>query len=259
MNRVRHATLEIAIAASVLVHGAVALVLSDAPLALIRNGPEESSRIAISLVASPPVAAAPPIAEPAKTPPPAMPAAASAPPPPELQPAPVEPLPVLTARAPRAAAPRFVPEPVPLPIPASPPSPEATSTPVETETMAAVEAPSAVASSATSPPSSASANAPMSPEARVDAMPSYVAEVRRRIEAKKRYPSLARRKREEGRVVARVSIDSGGELRGVELDGNAPLSLRRATRSAIHGASPFPVPPRGELLVEISVLWKVRR
>jgi TonB family protein len=91
----------------------------------------------------------------------------------------------------------------------------------------------------------------------IDPLPDYVADVRSRIESKKRYPAMARRRSEEGLVVARVSIGTDGRVAELEIDGAGPLSLRRATRAAVENAAPFPMPPRGAVVIEVPIRWRV--
>ncbi len=252
----RRPTLLVSLGASVVFHGLVAFALWESQFRTEPATESVSSRIAITLVSN---AATQSIDEPLVVPPVA----------PVLPPPPVAGVPRPKVKPPVESLSKKPPviRPAAMASPAlpevSPPaevlpdtlSDEISSPNASTSALAAVEASDAVAreqiAAGTIPAREA--------EARPDAMPSYVAEVRRRIESKKRYPAMARRRREEGRVLARVSISSNGALRGLDLEEKAPLSLRRATRSAIQGAAPFPVPPRGEVMVEISVVWQVRR
>lgn len=93
---------------------------------------------------------------------------------------------------------------------------------------------------------------------RIDLLPGYVAEVRARIERQKRYPTMARRRGDEGLVLVRVSIASNGDLDSVDIAGQASAFLLRATREAVERARPFPMPPRGSVTIEIPVRWRVR-
>lgn len=86
----------------------------------------------------------------------------------------------------------------------------------------------------------------------------YVEAVRERIEARKRYPSMARKRAVEGRVVARVAIRADGRVSAVEFDGGAPALLRRATDDAIREAAPYPAPPAGALTIELPVDYSLR-
>jgi len=125
---------------------------------------------------------------------------------------------------------------------------------VPTETSASL---SPTASPVSGPPA-VSAGRPAKSEA-VDLLSSYVAEVRARIEQQKRYPAMARRREEEGVVLARVAIAPNGELDALDLEGEASVFLQRATREAVERARPFPTPPRGAVTIEIPVRWEVRR
>lgn len=86
----------------------------------------------------------------------------------------------------------------------------------------------------------------------------YVDEVRARIEARKRYPAMARKRSVEGRVVARVEIRADGRVAAIEFDGGAPPLLRRATDEAIRSAAPYPAPPAGAMTIELPVDYALR-
>lgn len=86
----------------------------------------------------------------------------------------------------------------------------------------------------------------------------YVEEIRARIEARKRYPAMARKRSVEGRVVARVVIRADGRVSAVEFDGGAPALLRRATDDAIRAAAPYPAPPAGAMTIELPVDYSLR-
>lgn len=86
----------------------------------------------------------------------------------------------------------------------------------------------------------------------------YVEAVRARIEARKRYPAMARKRSVEGRVVARVEIRADGRVSAIEFDGGAPALLRRATDEAIRSAAPYPAPPAGAMTIELPVDYSLR-
>lgn len=86
----------------------------------------------------------------------------------------------------------------------------------------------------------------------------YVEEVRARIEARKRYPAMARKRSVEGRVVARVEIRADGRVSAIDFDGGAPALLRRATDEAIRSAAPYPAPPAGAMTIELPVDYSLR-
>lgn len=91
-----------------------------------------------------------------------------------------------------------------------------------------------------------------------DRLARYVESLRSRVEGRKRYPPLARKRSVEGRVIARLVIRADGDLDSLELRGtNSPL-LRRATRDAIRSAAPYPAPPDGALTIELPIDYSLR-
>lgn len=88
-------------------------------------------------------------------------------------------------------------------------------------------------------------------------MAAYVRAIRARIDERKSYPALARRRAEEGLVRARLVINESGGLEGVELSGDRSLPLRRATQEAVEAAAPFMPPPAGGVVIEVSLRWRV--
>ncbi|MEZ4331649.1 MAG: TonB family protein [Myxococcota bacterium] len=91
-----------------------------------------------------------------------------------------------------------------------------------------------------------------------DRLARYVEAIRSRVEDRKRYPPLARKRSVEGRVVARVAIGADGRIDAVEYDGRAEPLLRRATESAIRAAAPYPAPPDGAITIELPVDYSLR-
>lgn len=91
-----------------------------------------------------------------------------------------------------------------------------------------------------------------------DRLARYVEAIRSRIEGRKRYPPLARKRSVEGRVVARVAIGVDGRIRSVEYDRGAQPLLRRATEDAIRAAAPYPAPPDGALTIELPIDYSLR-
>jgi len=158
------------------------------------------------------------------------------------------------------------PQPAPEPVlDAGPPDPEARSLEsAPTTTLAAVDpeaASNAARSEARFSDPSGSADLPStrpSAEDESNRLARYVEAVRERIEARKRYPSMARKRAVEGRVVARVAIRADGRVSAVEFDGGAPALLRRATDDAIREAAPYPAPPAGALTIELPVDYSLR-
>jgi len=88
-----------------------------------------------------------------------------------------------------------------------------------------------------------------------DRLAVYMAEVRSRVAAHKRYPSMARSRGIEGLVIVRVAIGADGSLESVEVAGEGSGVLARATRQAVERAAPFPVPPRSDLSFEIPIRY----
>ena len=86
---------------------------------------------------------------------------------------------------------------------------------------------------------------------------SYRALLADRIERHKRYPSLARRRRLEGTVVAELTIGSGGDLESVRFPERAHRLLARSTEDAISRAAPFPPPPGGALRIRVPLDYRI--
>lgn len=156
------------------------------------------------------------------------------------------------ALATRAQEPRELPAALTPPGPAPRPEAEAATTTAPGGTGAEVVAPNVASQGPGGGTGEASApgdQATPGAGARGDveaAVASYVALVRERIEAHKRYPGLARSRRAEGTVVALVHLEPGGGVRGVEIVESPSGLLSEPTREAILTAGPFPPPP-GEL------------
>jgi len=257
----RSESLSLWLGISILVHGFVFVVWADrafqAP-SVSQPAGVTTTRVALRLVkpapAPAPTTPAAPAPVPTAKPAPREPAAA--PPPPEPA------RPVRQSTAPPKPAEAAPPLPVVPPEPIAPP--EEPVTDAAPDRVAATDAPAAEADalpSSASPSSglpAVSADPPSESEA-VDLLPSYVAEVRARIEQQKRYPAMARRRGDEGVVLARVAIGPDGDLDSIDLEGRASPFLLRATREAVERARPFPMPPRGAVTIEVPVRWQVRR
>ncbi len=256
----RSESLSLWLGVSILAHAMVFLVWADWTLqapSVPQPVGATTTRVALRFAKPAPVPAPPAVATPQPAPP--EPAATrpskSTPPPPET-----------TARPrPTEAA---IPMPVVPPEPAAPPAESvAEAAPAESEATAIpTELPVPAAESEAQPSSAVpdtglpavSAGEPTDSEA-IDLLPSYVAEVRARIEQKKRYPAMARRRGDEGLVLARIAIAPDGDLVSIDIEGRASLFLQRATREAVERARPFPMPPRGAVKIEVPVRWQVRR
>lgn len=85
----------------------------------------------------------------------------------------------------------------------------------------------------------------------------YVALVRMRIDARKVYPAIARRRGVEGRVVARIRIDEAGRVLSLDTASGSSAVLGRSARDAIQAAAPFPPPPDGEFELEIALRYSL--
>jgi len=86
----------------------------------------------------------------------------------------------------------------------------------------------------------------------VEDVEAVLSEIRRRIEAKKNYPRLARKNGWEGRVIVELELGGSGELEGVRLlrQSGFPL-LDRATLTAVREAEPYP-PLAGKVRVPVA-------
>lgn len=90
----------------------------------------------------------------------------------------------------------------------------------------------------------------------------YLVRLRERIEHHKQYPALSRRAQEEGEMVFRLMIDTGGRLTKIELVSSASSErLTNAARRAIENAAPFDPPPSAwpnGLAVSIPIRFSLR-
>jgi protein TonB len=218
----------LAIALSIALHAAgVAWVARSAPAPVIEPAP-----MVVSILREP---GPPPLAE-APTPVP--------PAPPKVVPPPPKPAPKVVAKPPVRAA--VKPAPTPAPAPTAP-APAAT---------ASASAPAAEST----PPVSAGVPSGVAAGAGggADAIQAYVASVLRRIDAKKRYPSLAKSRGVEGTVMVTLWISPGGGLDRVEIADKAPPLLAASTREAVEKASPFPPPPNGMPSIRVPIRYALR-
>ena len=218
--------------ASIAVHIGLVWAVWNTEVETAVSRPREAERVVISLLAAPKPAPAVEELPLVESPPPV------AAPPPSLPPMP----------PPKPAPPMAV-EPPPVTAP-DPPIPSTVAT------LAAVDSSAETARESDATPTAIASDA-SDADLPIDPLPDYVADVRSRIESKKRYPAMARRRSEEGLVVARVSIGTDGRVAELEIDGAGPLSLRRATRAAVENAAPFPMPPRGAVVIEVPIRWRV--
>jgi protein TonB len=163
---------------------------------------------------------------------------------PEVAPAPVviEPTP-LTQPKPAVKSPP--PKPKPLaekprvkPMPLSPASPS----PSEALVMAT---PAPVETQAT-PVLAPVVPAPVVADVQADAEAAYKARVRQAVAEHKHYPSLARRMREEGRVLVVLTLESSGALVALRIkQSSGSERLDEAALQAVRDAAPFPPFPEG--------------
>jgi protein TonB len=86
---------------------------------------------------------------------------------------------------------------------------------------------------------------------------AYLALVRARIQAEKRYSPLARRRGLEGVVTVRLELGPSGAVSRVAVEDGAPLLLARATEEAVERAEPFPPPPDGLGVIRIPVRYQL--
>jgi len=220
---------------SLLLHAALAALLWDRTLAQAIAAPSapETTRVHVRITAPPQPAPEEPAPAPVAPPPPRE---VAPPEPPKPAPKPVE-----TARVePPEPQPAEPPEP-------SPPTPEPAATAPPKATAPAPE-PAAVAAA---PP-------PGPPEPSLDALRDrYEAELAARIEARKHYPAMARRRGTEGRVLLWLTIDASGDLSALETPGRAPAMLVHQARDAVEGAFPFRPPPGGSLRIQYVLSYEL--
>ena len=90
----------------------------------------------------------------------------------------------------------------------------------------------------------------------------YFSMVRMAIESRKQYPSAARRRQIQGRVVVRFVIESNGTVNEVSLVKASPHPLLdEAALAAVKACSPFPPPPArffsGPVPFEICIVFEL--
>ena len=147
-------------------------------------------------------------------------------------------------------------EPAEPPLRPAPPTPPSEPPPVVETRTAAAKTPAAPEPAPTAFPA-APGDAPQA--ASPDVEDSYVARVGRMIEAQRRYPHAARRRRLEGVVVIRLAIAHDGRVRDARAVGNAPRIFERASLAAVADAAPFPRPPAGFDEMEIAIHYELDR
>ncbi len=85
--------------------------------------------------------------------------------------------------------------------------------------------------------------------AATDVFKAYLAELKKKIEAAKRYPRAAKLRKLEGIIMIKFTIRDDGSVSGVAVDSRSTSSriLERAAQNAVVRAAPFPTPPEGTL------------
>jgi protein TonB len=94
-------------------------------------------------------------------------------------------------------------------------------------------------------------------EGGADALAAYVALVRERIEERKHYPAMARRRGLEGRVTVRIAIAPDGSVERASAVGGGVDLFVRATLEAVERAAPLPPPPPGFGDLEVTVRYEL--
>lgn len=183
-----------------------------------------------------------------------------------------EPVPVVEAVPEPVSEPEVVPKPVVIePVPIVQPKPAVKPAPPKPKPMAekprvkpvsvspASPAPSEPIAAATPTPTPAESvetqatpvlapvvPAPVAADVQADAEAAYKARVRQAVAEHKHYPALARRLREEGRVVVAFTLESSGALVAVHIkQSSGSERLDEAALQAVRDAAPFPPFPEG--------------
>jgi protein TonB len=76
----------------------------------------------------------------------------------------------------------------------------------------------------------------------VDLRQQYLAKLLAKIEAKKHYPTIARRRNMQGKIKVSFNLSCEGKISNLSIVGPHSI-LRKATGKAIHAAQPLPQPP----------------
>ncbi|WOF74861.1 energy transducer TonB [Parvibaculaceae bacterium PLY_AMNH_Bact1] len=92
-----------------------------------------------------------------------------------------------------------------------------------------------------------------------DQRDAYLALIRSRIENNRTYPSAARRRREEGTAMLKITIGRQGHLTEVQLvDASGSFHLDRAARRMVEKSAPFPAPPVTPFSTHIPIVFALR-
>ncbi|PWC32016.1 TonB family protein [Azospirillum sp. TSO22-1] len=92
-------------------------------------------------------------------------------------------------------------------------------------------------------------------------MTSYLAEIRRRLQANLQVPDDARRMRLGGTVVVRFRVRIDGRLDDGTLTVLQPAAMTSLDRSAVEAVQrslPLPPPPAGAAVIEVPVVFTIR-
>ncbi len=109
-----------------------------------------------------------------------------------------------------------------------------------------------------SSPASVSKNQSLSNQIANSSLKNYLNTIRRRIEARKNYPFMARRMGIEGRVITEFTIDKNGGLLGLKIKRTSGYTiLDQAAINAIKDAAPFPPLPHNISKVKITIILPI--
>jgi periplasmic protein TonB len=90
---------------------------------------------------------------------------------------------------------------------------------------------------------------------------AYLSDLIRRIERKKFYPRVARRRNLQGNIRVKLSVRCNGSITNLRVNGGHKL-LESAAAKAVRNAAPFPRPPSGigcPLAINYSMRFKMQR
>ncbi|MEQ9519694.1 MAG: TonB family protein [Parvibaculum sp.] len=92
-----------------------------------------------------------------------------------------------------------------------------------------------------------------------DQTDAYLAMIRARVEQHRKYPSAARRRREEGMAELRITIDGQGQLRHMDvIISSGSFHLDRTAKRMIEKSGPFPLPPVVPFATTIPIVFELR-
>jgi periplasmic protein TonB len=92
-----------------------------------------------------------------------------------------------------------------------------------------------------------------------DQRDTYLALIRARIEQNRTYPAAARRRRDEGMAVMKITIDGQGRLADNQvITGSGSFHLDRAAKRMVEKSAPFPLPPVAPFTTTIPIVFAFR-